>query len=75
MTQTNGRLHVEANLRVIEHHENARKHNSWDSPGRQRPGDEAALVAADLDAALPGTRIGLPPARNRCCALAYNTDV
>jgi hypothetical protein len=32
-------LHVETNLRVIEHHENAVKHNSWVSPGWQRPGD------------------------------------
>jgi hypothetical protein len=38
-------LHVERNLRVIEHHENARKHNSWEDPGWQRPGDEAASVA------------------------------
>ena len=27
-------LHVERNLRVIEHHENAVKHNSWESPLR-----------------------------------------
>ncbi len=39
-------LHVETNLRVIEHHENARKHNAWESPGWQRPGDEAAPVVA-----------------------------
>ena len=38
-------LHVETNLRVIEHHENARKHNAWESPGWQRPGDGAAPVA------------------------------
>ena len=38
-------LHVERNLRVIEHHENARKHNSWQSQGWQRPGDEDAPVA------------------------------
>ena len=38
-------LHVETNLRVVEHHENAVKHHSWESPGWQRPGDEAALVA------------------------------
>ena len=38
-------LHVETNLRVIEHHENARKHNSWENPGWERPGDEAAPVA------------------------------
>ena len=37
-------LHVETNLRVVEHHENARKHNAWESPGWQRPGDEAAPV-------------------------------
>jgi hypothetical protein len=36
-------LHVETNLRVIEHNENARKHNAWESPGWRRPGDEAAL--------------------------------
>jgi hypothetical protein len=35
-------LHVETNLRVIEHHENAVKHNSWQSPGWQRPGDDEA---------------------------------
>jgi hypothetical protein len=34
-------LHVEKNLRVIEHHENAVKHNSCESPGWQRAGDEA----------------------------------
>ena len=38
-------LHVDTNLRVVEHHENARKHNAWESPGWQRPGDEAAPVA------------------------------
>ena len=38
-------LHVETNLRVIKHHENARKHNSWQSQGWQRPGDEDAPVA------------------------------
>jgi hypothetical protein len=32
-------LHVETNLRVVEHHENAVKHNTWESPGWQRPGD------------------------------------
>jgi hypothetical protein len=38
-------LHVETNLRVVEHHENARKHNAWESPGWQRPDeDEAAPV-------------------------------
>ena len=35
-------LHVETNLRVIEHHENAVKHKSWESPGWQRPGDDEA---------------------------------
>jgi hypothetical protein len=45
-------LHVETNLRVIEHGENARKHNSWESPGWQRPGDEAALVAAPRQGSL-----------------------
>ena len=45
-------LHVETNLRVIEHHENARKHNAWESPGWQRPGDEAALVAAPRQGSL-----------------------
>lgn len=39
-------LHIETNLRVIEHHENAKKHNAWESPGWQRPGDEIVLVAA-----------------------------
>jgi hypothetical protein len=38
-------LHVETNLRVVEHHENAVKHNSWESPGWERPGDEVAPVA------------------------------
>jgi hypothetical protein len=38
-------LHVETNLRVIEHHENAVKHNSWESPGWQSPGDEVPSVA------------------------------
>jgi len=37
-------LHVETNLRVVEHHENARKHNAWESPGWQRPGDGAAPI-------------------------------
>lgn len=37
-------LHVETNLRVIERQENARKHNSWENPGWQLPGDEAAPV-------------------------------
>jgi hypothetical protein len=45
-------LHVETNLRVIEHHENARKHNAWESPGWQRPGDEAAPVAVPLQGSL-----------------------
>ena len=35
-------LHVETNLRVIEHHENAVKHNAWEDPGWQRPGDDEA---------------------------------
>jgi hypothetical protein len=38
-------LHVETNLRVVEHSENARKHNIWESPGWQRPGEEAVTVA------------------------------
>ena len=45
-------LHVETNLRVIEHHENARKHNSWQSPGWQRPGDETAPVAVPRQGSL-----------------------
>ena len=45
-------LHVETNLRVIEHHENAVKHNTWESPGWQRPGDEAAPVAAPRQGSL-----------------------
>ncbi|MGE0465342.1 MAG: hypothetical protein AB7P44_02715 [Steroidobacteraceae bacterium] len=45
-------LHVETNLRVIEHHENAQKHNSWESPGWQRPGDEAATVAVPRQGSL-----------------------
>jgi hypothetical protein len=45
-------LHVETDLRVIEHRENARKHNAWESPGWQRPGDEAALVAAPRQGSL-----------------------
>jgi hypothetical protein len=32
-------LHVETNLRVIEHRENAIKHNSWVDPGWHRPGE------------------------------------
>lgn len=45
-------LHVETNLRVIEHHENAVKHNAWESPGWQRPGDESALVAEPIQGRL-----------------------
>jgi hypothetical protein len=45
-------LHVETNLRVIEHHENAVKHNAWESPGWQRPGDEAAPVAVPTQGSL-----------------------
>ena len=45
-------LHVETNLRVVEHHENARKHNAWESPGWQRPGDEAAPVAVPRQGSL-----------------------
>lgn len=45
-------LHVETNLRVIEHHENARKHNAWESPGWQRPGDEAAAIAVPAQGSL-----------------------
>ena len=45
-------LHVETNLRVIEHHENARKHNAWESPGWQRPGDDATPVAVPRQGSL-----------------------
>ena len=45
-------LHVETNLRVIEHNENARKHNAWESPGWQRPGDEAAPFAVPSQGSL-----------------------
>jgi hypothetical protein len=45
-------LHVETNLRVIEHHENARKHNAWESPGWQRPGDETTPVAVPRQGSL-----------------------
>jgi len=45
-------LHVETNLRVVEHHENARKHNAWESPGWQRLGDEAAPVAVPRQGSL-----------------------
>ncbi len=45
-------LHVETNLRVIEHDENARKHNAWESPGWQRPGEDAAPVAAPRQSSL-----------------------
>lgn len=37
-------LHVETNLRVVEHEVNARKHNAWESPGWQRPGDVEAVL-------------------------------
>lgn len=45
-------LHVETNLRVVEHHENARKHNAWESPGWQRPGEEVAPVTAPIQGCL-----------------------
>lgn len=45
-------LHVETNLRVVEHRENACKHNAWESPGWQRPGDEAAPVAVPRQGSL-----------------------
>jgi hypothetical protein len=45
-------LHVETNLRVIEHHENAQKHNAWESAGWRRPRDEAAPVAAPRQSSL-----------------------
>jgi hypothetical protein len=45
-------LHVETNLRVIERHENARKHNSWQSPGWRRFGDDAEPVAEPRQASL-----------------------
>lgn len=37
-------LHVETNLRVIEHRENAVKHNSWESRGWEHRGDDEVLV-------------------------------
>jgi hypothetical protein len=46
-------LHFERNLRVVEHHENAVKHNSWESPaGWERPGDEAAPVVVPRQGSL-----------------------
>ncbi len=45
-------LHVETNLRVIEHHENAVKHNTWESPEWQRPEDEAAPVTVPRQGSL-----------------------
>ena len=45
-------LHVETNLRVVEHHENARKHNAWVSPGWQRPGDETEPAAVPRQGSL-----------------------
>ena len=45
-------LHVETNLRVIEHHENARKHNAWESPGWQRFGEEDMSVATPRQGSL-----------------------
>jgi hypothetical protein len=45
-------LHVETNLRVVEHHENAQKHNSWESPGWQRPGEEVVPVVAPIQGSL-----------------------
>jgi hypothetical protein len=45
-------LHVETNLRVIEHHENARKHNTWESPGWQRPGEESIQVLEPIQGSL-----------------------
>jgi len=45
-------LHVETNLRVIERHENAVKHNSWESQGWQRPGEEVAPVAVPKQGSL-----------------------
>jgi hypothetical protein len=50
--RTGSGLHVETNLHVVEHHENAVKHNSWESPGWQRPGDEPAPVAAPRQGSL-----------------------
>jgi hypothetical protein len=45
-------LHIETNLRVIKHNENARKRNAWESPGWQRAGDEAAPVAVPRQGSL-----------------------
>ena len=45
-------LHVETNLRVITHHENARKHNTWESPGWQRPGEEDVQAVAPIQGSL-----------------------
>ena len=45
-------LHVETNLRVIEHRENARKHNAWEGTGWQRPGEEIAPVAVPRQGSL-----------------------
>lgn len=45
-------LHVETNLRVIEHHENARKHNSWESPAWECPGEEAAPINVPIQDSL-----------------------
>jgi hypothetical protein len=45
-------LHVETNLRVVERHENARKHNSWESPGWEFPGDDSATVSVPRQSSL-----------------------
>jgi|GEM_PF-1454661 len=45
-------LHVATNLRVIEHRENARKHNTWESPDWHLPGDEDVPVAAPMQGSL-----------------------
>ncbi len=45
-------LHVETNLRVVEHHENARKHNAWESPGWRRPGEEVAPTTVPMQGSL-----------------------
>jgi hypothetical protein len=45
-------LHVASNLRVVEHHENARKHNAWESPEWHLPGNEGPPVATPMQGSL-----------------------
>jgi len=53
-------LHIESNLRVIEHHENAVTHNYWESPGCRRPGGEdASNILARLSPAALDRPVGL----------------